>query len=312
LSFSREDEQDQKPIQISHLLKETVHFLRATLPATIGIRREIQKAGMIMADPSRIRQMVINLCTNAAESMRADGGRLEIRLENVELQKPLPAVNALLPACGYVRITVRDSGHGMTGEVQQRIFQPFFTTRREGSGLGLSVVQSILEAHGGGITVESKTGAGSCFRVYLPRIDTPVEKIETGDRRFEPRGQGERILFVDDEPSLVEVGRETLSQLGYTPDCHTDSREALRRFQSAPEVFDLVVTDLTMPELTGLELTEAIRGLRPDIPVILCTGLGDFMTEELSAGSGIRYFLQKPLTRRDLASGIEKALTEKA
>jgi len=312
LTFSRQSEQEHQPIQLHLLVKEALQLLRATLPTTIEIRQVIDDVGTILADPTQMYQLLMNLCTNAEHAMRERGGRLEVGLETVAVDAALAALHPALLPVSYIRLRVRDTGHGMPPALLARIFEPFFTTKGvgEGTGMGLAMVHGIVTSHGGAITVESTPGEGTGFAVYLPRManqaraDTPLEEPVQG-------GQ-ECILFVDDEAMLALLGQEMLAPLGYQVVVHTNSVEALEAFRTAPQRYDLVITDQTMPDLTGEALARELRHLRPDIPIILCTGFSHTMTQEKAHLLGINAFLMKPLMIRDLARTIREVLGQRS
>lgn len=309
LTFSRRTEQARTPVQLPRLVEEALTLLRASLPSTIAIRHHIsQDAGTVLADPTQLHQVLLNLCANAEYAMRETGGLLEIRLEPVEVDEQVTAQHPELLAGPYVRITVTDTGHGMTPDVVERIFEPFFTTKRpgEGTGMGLALVHGIVASHGGVVTVASVVGQGTTFTVYLPRTDYSV-RDEAAQEGSLPTG-AERVLFVDDEEVLVRLGQEILLGLGYDVVVCTSSVEALDVFRMAPQRFDLVITDQTMPHMTGEELTLELRRLRLDIPIILCTGFSHIIHAERARELGIDAFLMKPLAIQELARVIQQVL----
>ncbi|MDI9569709.1 MAG: PAS domain-containing protein [Pseudomonadota bacterium] len=316
LAFSRPAEQEARPMSVSPLLKEVLKLIRTTLPATIEIGHKIEAtADIVLADPGLIHQVAINLLTNAFHALGDRGGRVDIELGNEELAAPRRFLTGELPGGVYLVLTVRDNGPGMTPEVLGRIFNPFFSTKEPGAGtgLGLSVVHGIVRNLGGGIHVESESGVGTEFRIYLP-VATRKEAIFEASTTPYPRGKGERVLFVDDDPALVELGQEMLAELGYAVTAHRDSREALADFRAHPDGFDLIVTDQRMPKLTGCELTEEVRKIRPEIPVILCTGYSETALPEKTRALGIDATALKPLTIRalaDQAAQVMKAARER-
>lgn len=309
LSFSQQSKGEQKPLQISLVAKEALKLLRASIPTTIEIRQDIKKeSGTVLADPTQIHQVIMNLCTNAGHAMRENGGVLEVSLVNVDLDVDVAAQYVDLKPGPYARLTVSDTGCGMDHAVKERIFDPFFTTKGlgEGTGMGLAVVHGIVNNHGGAISVNSEPGKGTTFQVLLPRVESRV-RLEA--EKIEPLSTGsERILFVDDEKALVNIGEQMLKRLGYEVVGRTSSIEALGLFQNQPDLFDLVITDMTMPNMTGEELAKELMNIRPDIPVILCTGYSERISEEKAKGMGIRAFAMKPLLMRDLAKTIRKVL----
>jgi PAS domain S-box-containing protein len=307
LIFSRQSGPERKPIEFHLLSKEVLKLLRASLPTTIEIRSHLDPAsGMVLANPTQMHQVLMNLCTNAAHAMRERGGILEVTLTPVEVDPAFASNHPTIQPGPAMCLTVRDTGHGMTPEVLRRIFEPFFTTKKvgEGTGMGLSVVHGIITSHGGAITVESTPGQGTTFRVYLPQID----KVPSAEERAEePLLTGSaHILFVDDEETLALLGQELLTLLGYDVVCCTDSLETLETFRAAPHDFDLVITDQTMPHLTGEALTRELRRLRSDIPIILCTGYT--VSEEKQQELGLNAVLLKPFTTRDLGLSIQRVL----
>jgi PAS domain S-box-containing protein len=309
LAFSRQNERARTSIQLHWLVEEALALLRAALPSTITIRPIIDRnAGTVLADPTQMQQVLINLCTNAAHAMREAGGVIEVRLESIELAVDAPTMSPDLKAGAYVRLTVHDTGHGMEPEILARIFEPFFTTKGigEGTGMGLAVAHGIIANHGGTITVESTPGQGSMFAVYLPRSDTPG--ITALPIKEPVVGGSERILFVDDEAALVHVGRATLQRLGYQVVVCTSSSEALETFRATPHSFDLVITDRTMPALPGEALILALRQIRPDVPIILCTGFSQPVTLEQLRALGVDAILLKPVMADEWARVIRQAL----
>ncbi len=309
LTFSHRTERVYTTIQISLLLQESLTLLRASLPSTIEIRQNIDAAaGAVFADATQLHQVVINLCTNAEFAMRQTGGILEVCLEAVEVDTTLTVQHPTLHPGPYVRLTVRDTGHGIAPDVMERMYDPFFTTKAvgEGTGIGLSVVHGIVLNHGGTIMVESRVGEGTTFTIYLPRIEQPVAAAGEAEEPI-PHGR-ERILFVDDEAALVDLGHIVLTRLGYDVAAYTSSEEALAAFQASPHHFDLVITDYTMPHITGEALTRTLRSLRADIPIILGTGFSHTMDAEKAKALGIDAFLMKPWTARDLARNVAQVL----
>ena len=308
LFFTRmRGEEDRTAVDLGPIMRETVKFLRASLPKTVEIRQEIEKtSGLAIADPTQVHQILINLCTNAAHAMRACGGVLTIALSSVELDTTEVGFFQGIRPGRYVKLTVSDTGHGMSQETIDQIFDPYFTTKPvgEGSGLGLAVVRGIVKRHQGAIGVMSEPGEGTSFEVLLPAAAVESRVKVPGPV---PKGS-ERVLFVDDEPALSEMGKRMLEHLGYRVSATNDPVEALDLFRSDPDGFDLIVTDYTMPRMTGFDLTEEILRIRPDIPVILCTGYGESVTREKARNAGIRVFLVKPLTRQDLAEAVRHVL----
>jgi signal transduction histidine kinase/ActR/RegA family two-component response regulator len=309
LTFSRRTAQAHTPVQLPPLVEEALALLRASLPSSIEIRQHIDpEVGAVLADPTQLHQVIINLCANAEYAMRQTGGVLEVHLEAVRVDTALAAQHSTLHLGPHVRLTVRDTGQGIPPDVVEHIYDPFFTTKAagEGTGIGLSVVHGIVVNHGGTIAVESRVDQGTTFMIYLPCI--PWDMVgEVQEEEPLPCRQG-RLLFIDDEPTLVHLGHAVLTQLGYDVTTCTSSVEALAAFQADPHHFDLVITDYTMPQMTGDVLTRALRQLRPDIPIILETGFSHTIDAEQAAALGIDAFLLKPWTVRELARTIAQVL----
>lgn len=311
LTFSRKGEQRRELFQIGPLIKECVKFLRASLPSTIDIRFHIPPdLCTIIADPTQIHQVIMNLCANASHAMRKSGGILTINLSNVkrhEILEKLP----LKKADTYLKLSVEDTGHGISPDIIDKIFDPYFTTKEkgEGTGLGLSVVHGIVQSHGGAITVHSEPRKGAVFNIYLPATiehqKYPVKK--PGIEKL--IGGSERILFVDDEITLASLATKMLESLGYKVVAKTSSQESLELFKASPHQFDLVITDMTMPGLTGNDLIKEIHRIRPDIPIILCTGYSDLFSEEDIKKMGVAKFLKKPINKETIAKAIREVLT---
>jgi len=285
LTFSRREERERKPVDVAGIAGETLEFLKASLPKTIELRRSFRiKSVWMLGDPTQVQQVFMNLCTNASHAMGKEGGVLEMTLAETDL-KPADIVRwpGLKPG-PYVKVTVTDTGHGMGKDVMERIFDPFFTTKGpgQGTGMGLSVTDGIVRSHGGVITASSQPGEGTTFVVLLPiHEEAETRKIPVG----KPLNKGkERILFVDDEWAIVDLYQDLLGRLGYEVIGRTSSIEALEAFRENPGKFDLVVTDMTMPNMTGMELARKVFAIRPDIPIILGSGF----SEETSPTFAIR------------------------
>ncbi|MBU4427119.1 MAG: PAS domain S-box protein [Desulfobacterales bacterium] len=309
LAFSRQDKQERIPIQLIPIVKEALKMLRGSLPTTIEISQHIDNGkGIVEADVTQIHQVLMNLSTNAAHTMREKGGILDISLTDVDVTVGEAARHADLRQGPYVRLTVSDTGEGIAKEVMERIFEPYFTTKEKGvgTGMGLAVVHGIVKDHRGAITLESKPGKGSTFNVYIPRIEKGVTPEHEATEIF-PTGR-ERILFVDDEQVLVEIGKQMLERLGYEVTTRTSSIEALELFRVKPYQFDLVITDMTMPNMTGDKLAKEIMGIRADIPIVLCTGYSERIGRESAEKMGIRGFVMKPLSMNGLANAIRNGI----
>jgi len=263
----------------------------------------------VMADPTQIHQMVMNLATNAAQAMERKGGVMEVGLKGVELDATSVGRHPDLALGEYLLLTVSDTGTGMDAQTMERIFEPFFTTKPTGAGtgMGLSVVHGIVKSCGGAVSVYSEPGQGAAFKVYLPLMGQGQEAAVRLGREPIPRGR-ESILYVDDEESLVDMGRQMLEFLGYQVVATTSSLEAWELFESDPRRFDLIITDQTMPQMTGLELSKGVLGLRPEIPIILSTGFSALVSAESAQEMGIRRMLFKPFNIREAAKAIREVL----
>jgi CheY-like chemotaxis protein len=262
-----------------------------------------------LADPTQIHQVIINLCTNAAQAMREKGGELFVGLEDIHPKPTFFSEHPELNPGAYQKLTVRDSGHGMHPDMQARIFEPFFTTKQrgEGTGMGLAVVAGILKSHKGAISVESAVGNGTTFRVFLPIVPSAEVEPLSHPAPELPSGH-ERILLVDDEEPIARLGKHMLEHLGYRVTTCLTAADALNIFFQDPRRFDLVVTDLTMPKMTGAELAQKIRLIRQDIPIILCTGYSGKISRERAVQIGIRDLVVKPMAIRELAQTVRRVL----
>ena len=309
LNFSRKGDRDIRPVQIGHVVDELLTLIRASFPLSITIKRDLDSESFVMCDATQVYQIIMNLCSNAGYAMRKNGGVLMVRLTDTTLDPFFCEQRKIMPG-PYVQICVSDTGTGMTAALQKRIFDPFFTTKEKGkgTGIGLSLTQDIIECYGGTLTVDSAPGKGTTFTVYLPAINQKqFVKIENDEPL--PTGN-EHILFVDDEDTLADLGKQMIESLGYRVTSRVKSKEALSLFQNQPDSFDLVITDLIMPELTGDELVKRIRKIRPDIPVILVTGFNEEMTPKKAARLGIQKLEIKPVVMKDMARFIREALAK--
>jgi signal transduction histidine kinase/CheY-like chemotaxis protein len=307
LTFSRKTETEYSPLELPSIIKESLKMLRSVIPTSIEISQDIIQSGLVMSDPTQIHQIIINLCTNAAQAMDKAGGVLEVSLKNVTINGDAAARDLDLSPGPYFRITVKDTGLGIPPEFMERIFEPYFTTKEvgRGTGLGLSVVHGIVKNHQGAITCKSTPGEGTTFEVYLPELESGKESSKHQDDTLVPQGT-ERILFIDDEPVLVNLANKMLSKLGYTVVTETSSLDALEIFRRDPYHFDLVITDMTMPGMTGDRLAQTLIGIREDIPVILCTGYSGHISEDRAKSIGIREFIMKPFDKKVMARTIRK------
>jgi CheY-like chemotaxis protein len=311
LAFSRQTIPERKPVHADIILNEVHKLLRASIPSTIEIRQDFDcNHSTVLADPSQIHQIYLNLCTNAHHAMRDKGGILETSLKPVDFNKDdIVGYPGLKPG-PYVKLSVSDTGHGMESAIVERVFDPYFTTKEKGvgTGMGLAVIHGIVKSMDGLITVYSEPNEGSMFNVYLPRIESGAEpERHISDQLL--RGN-ETILFVDDEETLVELGRQMLERLGYQVITHMDSQEAINVFRANPQAFDLVVSDMTMPGMTGDELAIEMLKIRPDIPILICSGFSEKMTEEKARNIGVKAFLMKPLSLRKLSQKVRQAIDQ--
>ena len=308
LTFSRKLEQQQQPLQVSLIVKEAMKMLRASIPSTIDFRQKISSEAMVMADPTQIHQVVMNLCTNAYHAMREEGGVLAVSLEEVEVgADDYDYVG--LAAGRYLKLDVGDTGCGIDSAIQEKIFEPYFTTKElgEGTGMGLAVVHGIVKSHRGHITLYSEPGKGTIFHVYLP-VCEQVAVASTVKPSLAPTGAGERILFVDDEEPIRAMVDVILSRNGYLVTSFTSPEETLQVFEQQPDQFDLVMTDMTMPHLNGAELAKRMLTIRPELPVILCTGMSTLVDRKRALAMGIRDYLTKPFSKQTLLAAIHRAL----
>jgi PAS domain S-box-containing protein len=308
LTFSRQAPQETRPVDVRGVVDEALKLMRAALPSTIEIRRKLVANAAVMADPTQIHQVVVNLCTNAGLAMR-DGGVLELGLDDVDLDASFAEVHAGVEPGRFVHLSVRDTGCGMSPEMLAHIFEPFYTTRAkgEGTGMGLAVVHGIVRNHGGLIAVDSEPGSGSTFHIYLPAISAPAAEDAAPSRDL-PRGRAERILFVDDEEIQVQLAQELLEDLGYAVTGVRSAVEALDLFRARPDAFDIVVTDTTMPGMTGDVLAAGLLRIQPRLPVLMCTGFSERVSDAQVRAIGVRELLMKPFSLEDLASAIRRAL----
>jgi len=313
LAFSRKEEEVRRPIYLSHIINEALSLIYSSLPSTIDIRAKIEESTQpVLADQTQIHQVIMNLCANAAHAMKEEGGILEIVLKEIEFQQTTSYHKELSPG-RYQQLTISDTGHGMEEETLSRVFEPYFTTKKvgEGTGMGLAVVHGIVKNYRGEITIHSDVGKGTIFHIFLPLIQQE-KALEEEEAAVAIQGGTERILFVDDEPELAEVSKKMLEKLGYKVVMKSDSIEALETFRLAPEQFDLVITDQTMPHMTGVKLVKELRSIRTDIPVILCTGFSEAVGEENYMAYGINAFVMKPILKKEIAAVIRRALDNKS
>jgi len=309
LIFSRQTESSTEPIRITSIVKEVMKQQRTSIPdsieVTVGIKTD---RDLVLANPTQIHQILTNLCSNAVHVMREAGGMLDVRMSSFVLGYRHRREFPQLEHGRYLRLSVRDTGTGMDQATAERVFDPFFTTKAsgEGTGMGLAVTHGIVTSLGGGISLETELGKGTVFHVVLPTIEETPEKLTETTAPL-PSGT-ERILFVDDEPVITRLAARMLESLGYDPSVAGDGVKALEMFEQNPDRFDLVITDQVMPEMTGSELVDRLLAMRPNLPIILCTGFSDKMSAEQAMAAGVREYVMKPIARRDLAEAIRRAL----
>jgi PAS domain S-box-containing protein len=310
LSFSRQRKLTREPILLATVVKEALRLLRSTLPSTIQISADLgDESLLVLADASQVHQVMMNLCTNAAHAIGEEQGHIHIALGPCDFSEEDAQRLGTIPKGRYARLSVSDDGRGMSAAVLERIFEPFFTTKGpgEGTGLGLAVVHGIVRNHEGTITVESQVGRGTKVEIYLPE-HLSARSLDNAAREGLPRGSGERLLFVDDEAQLSKSVALILERLGYRPSAFTDPTEALKCFTAAPRDFDVLLTDLTMPRMNGVELARKVLALRPDLPVVLLSGFSDKWTPERAVTVGIREVIEKPVSADALAQVIRRVL----
>ena len=312
LAFSRKTDEERHPLQVALVVKEAMKMLRSSIPTTIAIKQDLASKGTVLADPTQIHQIIMNLCANAYHAMRETGGTLAISLNEIEIRNEDEGYGELVPG-RYLKLEVSDTGCGITPEILEKIFEPYFTTKKtgEGTGLGLAVVHGIVKSHHGHITVYSEPGRGTTFHVYLPLIEEKAADLPGKEAIKDLAGHGEHILFVDDELQIRELADKLFSLHGYRVTLFTNGVQALEEFQDHPGQFDLIITDMTMPYMTGAELAQKILGIRPDIPIILCTGQSELINREKALAMGIYDYLTKPVVKHDFLSAIRKALQHK-
>ncbi len=311
LTFSRQAELDIKPLKSHLIIKEVSKLIRSTIPSSIEIKKFIDaKTLPILADPTQIHQVAMNLITNAYQAMSEPGGVLTIRLQNIE-DNDLLASDLPLGSGPHVLLSIEDTGTGIDKITLERIFDPYFTTKPKGkgTGLGLSVVHGIVTGYGGKIKVTSSPEHGTKFDVYLPAIKTDMKSVQHHDIKQTPTGN-ERILLVDDEKQVLIVEQMILERLGYTVECNDSSSEALEAIKTNPDAFDLVISDMTMPDMTGDQLAQKIMEIKPILPIIICTGFSERISLENLRSIGVKALLMKPIIKAKMAITVRKVLDE--
>jgi signal transduction histidine kinase/ActR/RegA family two-component response regulator len=312
LTFSREVDFNKKPIQLQPIVSETLNLLKASLPPSVVIKQYLDpKIGTVLADPTHIHQIVMNLCTNANHAMMKTGGTLEVKLDAVKIDHKSSEKVPNLKNGDYIRLIISDTGYGMDIKTKERIFEPFFTRKEvgSGSGLGLSVVHGIINNYGGAIVVDSTPGKGTSFTIYLPKYGADALNSNKSDKK--PIKGDEHILFVDDEPEITFMGKKMLENLGYKVSIKSDSLSALEEFKKNPMKYSLLVTDQSMPNITGTELVLLMKEIRPGLKAIIITGFADNLSEEELSRSGISEVILKPMRLDDFSKVIRRVLDNK-
>jgi PAS domain S-box-containing protein len=314
LTFARKQGRELIPLSVSRILKETIKLLRSSIPTTIDIQYDIKsEQGTVLSDPTQLNQIIMNLCTNAAHAMEENGGTLEVILTNENIASGSADSFPDLKPGRYAKLTVRDTGQGIEPQFMDKIFEPYFTTKEvgKGTGMGLALVHGIVKSYGGVITVQSEMGKGTSFHVYLPLVEEEADILETAQDSVQLPTGTERILFVDDEKAAADVMQLMLEKLGFKVTAQTSSIEALEVFRNKPQEFDLVITDQTMPNMTGKDLAKELMVIRPDIPIILCTGFSEKIDERRAGEMGINAFVMKPIVMGKIANTIRVVLDGK-
>ena len=309
LAFSRKSDGEIKPLRLTPVIKESMEMLRHVVPTSVEFAQRISDDPCnILGDAAQINQIVMNMVTNAAHAMSEEGGLLEVTLEKIVLPEETPCFDFILPPGPHIRLKVRDTGKGIEPKILARIFDPYYTTKEvgKGTGMGLSVVHGIVKGHDGGIRVESESGEGTVFEIYFPALEKMVAEEEKPGG--ETKGGSERVLFVDDEESMVDLNHQRLTRLGYEVKSTTNPLEALEWFKADPDQFHAVITDMTMPHMTGDRLIKEILAIRPHMPTIICTGYSEKMSEKQAVALGARKYLEKPMETRELAVSLREVL----
>ena len=318
LTFSRKSEKTTVVIEPAIIVKEALKLIRSSMPATIELEQHIEEQHKIQMDPTQFHQVLMNLCTNAIHAMEETGGRLTVSLNKIQFDSHHLGPETMLTAGLYVCLQVQDTGQGIDQATSEKIFDPYFTTKEQGkgTGLGLSVVHGIINEYKGDISLESEPGQGTTFSVCLPAITNPEQEQpqlspKPGKEKPLDQGNGERIMIIDDEEELITMLTELLIHSGYRVCTYIDSRQALEHFSSNPNVYDLIITDMTMPGITGLELSNKFLALRPDLPIILMTGFSEQVDQAKAMAAGIKGFIRKPPTTGQFLQKIRGVLDER-
>ncbi len=310
LTFARQSDGQNVPVHVTKIAQEALRFIRSTIPSAIEINQSLESDSLVMGNPTQLNQILMNLCTNAAQAMALEGGVLRVCVEDIVVSnKSKLSLKGLLPG-SYLQITVADTGIGISPEIAGRIYEPYFTTKKmgDGTGMGLAIVHGIVESWGGRIELESEEGKGSTFYIVLPVCSEHAADNSLLDTSV-MMGGNESILFVDDEEAIAKTSSMLLERLGYNVAMKTDSVAALEMFRETPESFDLVITDMNMPDMTGDEMVRKMRVIRSDIPVILCTGYSERITDALLLEINVGALLNKPISRTELSRAVRTVLS---
>ena len=310
LAFGQGDTQEKKPLRLTPFLKETLKYMRGAMPGNVQMEEHIDcSKDMIQADATQMYQLIVNLLVNARDAMMDHGGALYVGLDNIVIDCNAIDSKIKLSVGEYVRLTVKDTGSGMTKEIKDRIFDPFFTTKQagRGMGMGLPMIHVILDNHNAAIEVDSEVGKGSTFNVYFNVFEEKSEQTEITEKCDEVQGS-ERILFVDDDESILEMSKQLLELMGYAVSTAISGPEAIKIMGGTEKKFDLVITDMTMPIMNGIQLAQQIKLNNPDLPVILCSGYTDVVEESKASEMGINAYITKPIGKNQLAETIRRLL----
>lgn len=314
LTFSRHTKQQKHPVILAEIIKEAVKLLRASIPTTISLEQNLDSEASVLVDPTQLHQIIMNLCTNAYHAMQDEGGTLTINLTKVELDDHAFCSERKLSPGSYLKFEVSDTGSGMDHEIVEKVFEPYFTTKnmRKGTGLGLAVVHGIVTSNHGHIGVASELNIGTTFTIYLPETDA-IQKASPDEQPISVlQGQGEHILFVDDEEMIVQLFKESLITGGYNVTTFMRPKSALEAFKQAPDSFDIMITDMTMPGMTGEKLSREILKLRPDFPIIMCSGYSEQMNKSKATEKGLGDYILKPVHIKTLLTSIHDLLADRA
>jgi PAS domain S-box-containing protein len=309
LAFSRKSDSKKIPVQFQKIIKEALKLSRSAIPTSVEISSDIfQDCGMVEANPTQLHQIVMNLVTNAYHALEEASGTIDVQLQEVAMNQDDIEIKTITPGA-YARLTISDTGTGIKPEIREKIFEPYFTTKEKGkgTGLGLSMVYGIIKDHKGDIQVYSELGKGSVFSVYIPLLKEIIAKQPTQENETISTGN-EKILLVDDEQSIVQMEKKMLERMGYSVTAMTDSVQAVEMFKKNPQQFDLIITDMTMPKMTGDQLARELIAIRPEIPVIISTGYSDRLNEKQAGQLGIKAFLMKPVSKFDMARTVREVL----